>query len=114
MVEEIPESYVEPQAQEAVRALEAKGYSVGLLAGSAGNPVDGKQAIIFTHPKWEEGKPTFDETTADRLKSAGFEMYSGAVPVGTIGFEFRVETGDARVLEAKWRELATILPSLKG
>jgi hypothetical protein len=113
-MEGIEENFVEPQAQEAVKVLEGKGYKVGTLAGSSGNPAEGKQAIVFNFPKWEAGTPVFDEATVGRLRSAGFKQYSGAVPVGTIGFEFAVDTKDAKAMQDKWQELADMLPELKG
>ncbi len=110
MVEKIEEQYVEPQAAEAIKILEGKGYKVGLLAGSSGNPAEGKQAVVFDYPQWKQGKPLFDEAVLRQLKSGGFEMYRGAMPAGTVGFEFSTEKGNE---QAKWNELAELLPKIK-
>ncbi len=44
MKERAEDNWVEPQAEEAVRILEGKGYRIGLLAGSSGNLAERKQA----------------------------------------------------------------------
>ena len=110
-MKEMDPNWVEPQAQEAVQLLEAKGYRLGTLAGLAGNPANGKQAILFEYPSWKPGMPVFDDATAEKLKSAGFKQYSGAHPIGTIGFEFEGGKDDAAI-RAKWRKLAEMLPSV--
>lgn|GEM_PF-5300517 len=112
MLDSSEESYVEPQVVEAVKVLQGKGYRVGSLAGSAGSPEEGKQAIVFEYPKAQPGKNFFEAGVLERLRSLGVREYSGGQHVGTIGFEFNFDPKDAPSLARKWMEIAEVLPEV--
>ena len=107
------ENYIEPQVIKASQVMVGKGYRIGTLAGSAGSPEEGKQAIVFEYPKAQPSQNPFEEEVMRKLKSLGVSQYSGAMPVGTIGLEFNFDSKDSAGLERKWMEVAEALPEVK-
>lgn len=113
MKEHFEESYVEPQVAEAAKTLEAKGYKIGTLAGQAGRPEEGKQAIVFESPRKKAGENPFDADTMQKLQEIGVRAYMGALPVDAIGLEFVTGTDDMEQMTAMWKQIAEVLPRVE-